>query len=165
MNKKRFAIKFAELKDQTTYNKINRVFGYLCDFDIQEFSEDYFTSTKAKLIYDWSLTILESDITNKEKKEILKNAVEDLLSEESDKRDLKNILDGLEDEEENKEKIVIKEVVKYVEKEPDFEIETVLESFLPITFFDDENYVAPNCSESWSLFWCSASAGHYWFRR
>jgi hypothetical protein len=39
MNKKRFAIKFAELKDQTTYSKINRVFGYLVNFDMQEFPE------------------------------------------------------------------------------------------------------------------------------
>lgn len=138
MNKKRFAIKFAELKDQTTYNRINRVFGYLVNFDMQEFPEAWFTSTKADLIYNWTLTIFESDLDDESKKQVLKDAVDDLITEDSDKNELKGILDSWETGA-WKEIIVEKEVIKYIEKEPDFDVAVLLESYLPITFFDDEN--------------------------
>ena len=138
MNKKRFAIKFAELKDQTTYNRINRVFDYLVNFDMQEFPEAWFTSTKADLIYNWTLTIFESDLDDESKKQVLKDAVDDLITEDSDKNELKGILDSWETGA-WKEIIVEKEVIKYIEKEPDFDVAVLLESYLPITFFDDEN--------------------------
>lgn len=138
MNKKRFAIKFAELKDQTTYSKINRVFGYLVNFDMQEFPEAWFTSTKADLIYNWTLTIFESDLDDESKKQVLKDAVDDLITEDSDKNELKGILDSWETGA-WKEIIVEKEVIKYIEKEPDFDVAVLLESYLPITFFDEEN--------------------------
>lgn len=138
MNKKRFAIKFAELKDQTTYNRINRVFGYLVNFDMQEFPEAWFTSTKADLIYNWTLTIFESDLDDESKKQVLKDAVDDLITEDSDKNELKGILDSWETGA-WKEVIVEKEVIKYIEKKPDFDVAVLLESYLPITFFDEEN--------------------------
>lgn len=135
MNWKRFAIKFADLKDQTTYNQIKKVFSYLVDFDVHEFTDPWFTSTKAKLIYDRTLTISESSLDEKNKRQNLKDAIDDLLVIETDRKLLKDILD--EWEEKFEEKIVIKEVIKYIEKEHDFEVEALLESYLPIKFFDE----------------------------
>ncbi len=136
MNWKRFAIKFADLKDQATYNQINKVFGYLVDFPMKSYSNPGFTSTKAELIYQWTLTISEEDISEKTKISILSDAIDDLLSNEDDKVAMKNIIAKPQEEKE----VIIKEVIKYIEKDASIsDVSVQIDEYLPITFFDPKN--------------------------
>ncbi len=136
MNWKRFAIKFADLKDQSTYNQINKVFGYLVDFPMWSYPNPGFTSTKAELIYQWTLTIVESDLSEEMKSSILSDAIDDLISDDDDRFTLKSILSKPQPDKE----IIIKEVIKYIEKDNSSEdILLHIEEYLPITFFDATN--------------------------
>lgn len=136
MNWKRFAIKFADLKDQSTYSQINKVFGYLVDFPMKSYPNPGFTSTKAELIYQWTLTISETDLSEKVKVSILSDAIDDLLSNEDDKIAMKNIIAKPQEEKE----VIIKEVIKYVEKDSSAsDISVQIDEYLPITFFDATN--------------------------
>lgn len=136
MNWKRFAIKFADLKDQTTYNQINKVFGYLVDFPMDLYPNPGFTSTKAELIYQWTLTISESALPEDEKISILNDAIDDLLTNEEDKVMMKNTISLPE----ITEKVIIKEVIQYIEKQTNIqEISLSIDEYLPITFFDEKN--------------------------
>lgn len=138
MNRKRFAIKFADLKDQTTYNQINKVFSYLVDFPVKEFENPWFTSAKAYLIYNRTLTIVESTLSDEEKRVSLKYAVEDLLSNEDDIKSIKWILTINEEWKST-------EIIKYISKEDCLnEIEVLLEKYLPISFFDKTNETNEN---------------------
>lgn len=136
MNWKRFAIKFADLKDQCTYNQINKVFGYLIDFPMQPYPNPGFTSTKAELIYQWTLTIADSALSEEQKMTILKDAIEDLIKNENDKEKLKPMLSASEVGRE----AAIKEVIRYIEKPREDEETTIaIDDYLPISFFDDKN--------------------------
>ena len=136
MNWKRFSIKFADLKDQSTYNQINKVFGYLVDFPMWSYTNPGFTSTKAELIYQWILTIVESELSESDKVQILSDAIDDLLTNDDDKIALKNIIPKPQ----VKKEVIVKEVIKYVEKDTSAsDVSVQIDEYLPITFLDATN--------------------------
>ena len=88
------------------------------------------------MIYQWTLTISEADISEKSKVSILSDAIDDLLSNEDDKIAMKSIIAKPQEEKE----VIIKEVIKYIEKNASIsDVSVQIDEYLPITFFDTTN--------------------------
>lgn len=86
INFKLLATEFGEsVKYETSINEINRVFSALVDFSSKNHPNDAITSARSQLIYDWILTIAESELNQEEKIKIIIEAINSLVVDEKTK--------------------------------------------------------------------------------
>lgn len=89
VNFKLLAVKIGdELKYDTSINEIDRIADAIFDFECLEFHKDNITSERAKLIYDWVMSLGEQEMSEEAKLSLLKEFVDELAPEDNPARDL-----------------------------------------------------------------------------
>lgn len=93
MNYKLIATQFGEsIKYETTINEVNRIFMALTDEVYKEYPNESITSARSFMVYNWVNTIADSNLEEKEKISIIKQAIEALVSKERVKLKLLSLL-------------------------------------------------------------------------
>ena len=89
MNYKLLATKFGEsLKYDSSMNEVGRVFQALVDFPMIPHDNSSITSVRSITTYSWVLTIVDSNLPESEKREIIKQAIEALIYKDDLKQQL-----------------------------------------------------------------------------
>lgn len=88
-NLKLLAIKIGdEVKYNKSVNEIDRIANAIFDFECLEFPQDNITSVRAKLIYDWVMTLDQQEMPEEEKLSLLEEFVNELVPKNHQLRDL-----------------------------------------------------------------------------
>ena len=81
MNYKLIATEFGEaIKYDTTINDDGRVFSALSDMKLENYPNDYITSSRSQLIYSWIMTIGNSSLSETNKAEFVRQAIISLVA-------------------------------------------------------------------------------------
>ncbi|MCD6317752.1 TIGR02391 family protein [Candidatus Aerophobetes bacterium] len=93
MNYRLIAIQVGDfLKYNTTINDINRAAQSVFTFSLENFPNESITSSRAKLIHDWILTLAKQRMNNEERNNLLKKFLK-LITPENMILKIENILD------------------------------------------------------------------------
>ncbi len=93
INYKLIGTQFGEaIKYETSVNEINRTFIALTNEIYRDYQNPAITSTRSLVVYSWVNTIADSSLTEDEKVDVIKQAIELLVQKESTKLRLFSIL-------------------------------------------------------------------------
>lgn len=82
MNYRLIAVKLGDqLKQTSSINEINRIAQAVFSFDVEEHQNDAITSQRAKMTYNWVMTLAEQEIPEKEKLDLLITFIKEIAPE------------------------------------------------------------------------------------
>jgi hypothetical protein len=90
------AVKIGDLlKYSTTINEINRLAGAIFRFQRESFPNEAITSERAKLIYDWMLSLAKQEMNPEKRNQLLIRFCHDLATDQNNiRKEVDSILIG-----------------------------------------------------------------------